>query len=270
INPWQQPWISPYNFTTKKRYKSMNSLLLSIIANDKFDNEPRWLTYKQALTMGYSVKKGERGSNVFLYSTSYNRSKRDRNGKKIKDSFGNYVKEDISTKPIFRTYCVFNAQQLNNCPELKINEVANDVDLNRANSIMSNIPVTVKFNIIDEAFYDPKMDEIIMPPKKNFFRLESFYSTLFHEAIHSTGAPNRLDRYTLSTYFSDYNNHCKEELVAELGSLSLCQECKFEYTNSNSVSYITSWTNSLMDEEFKLVDLYSDVSKALHYINDVS
>ena len=122
----------------------------------------------------------------FLYSTSYDRIKRDLRGTKLKDSFGNYVKEDIFTKPIFRTYYVFNANQLNNCPKFKINEVSEDADLNKANVIMEKIPVSVEFDINDEAYYDPKRDEIFMPPKKNFYRVESFYSTLFHEAIHST------------------------------------------------------------------------------------
>jgi len=267
INPWQQPWLCPYNFCSNKKYRSMNSLMLSLISNERFENDPRWLSFKQSKAMGYSVKKGEKGSAVFFYSTSYCRTKKDEDGIKIKDKNGLYVKECVITRPIFRTYCVFNAKQLKDFPTLEIGEVDESVDLNQASKIMKKIPVNIKFNANNEAFYDPQRDEIIMPPKNNFYRLESFYSTLFHEAIHSTGSPNRLDRYTLSTYFNDRANHCKEELVAELGSLSLCQDCKFKYTNSNSVSYINSWLKSLDDDEFRLPDLYSDVSKAIKYLN---
>lgn len=268
LNPWQQPWVSPYNFFTNKRYHSMNSLMLSLKSNELYENDPRWISYKQAMKMGYKVKKGEKGSTVFLYSNSYSRKKRNEDGIKIKDLSGNYIYEDIKTRPIFKTYYVFNAKQINNFPDLIINEVSDVADIDRAELISQKIPVSVKYEINDGAYYDPKKDEIYMPPKKNFYRLESFYSTLFHEAIHSTGSSKRLDRYSLSAYFSDYKNHCKEELVAELGALSLSQDCKFIYTNKNSVSYITSWAKSLKDDEFRLVDLYSDVSKALKYIDN--
>ena len=43
----------------------MNSLFLSIISSDRFDNDPRWLTFNQAIKMGYSIRKGEKGSVVF-------------------------------------------------------------------------------------------------------------------------------------------------------------------------------------------------------------
>ncbi|WP_286172023.1 zincin-like metallopeptidase domain-containing protein [Gracilibacillus phocaeensis] len=33
-----------------------------------------------------------------------------------------------------------------------------------------------------------------MPPKKDFQEINEYYSTLFHEMVHSTGNKDRLDR----------------------------------------------------------------------------
>jgi antirestriction protein ArdC len=47
-----------------------------------------------------------------------------------------------------------------------------------------------------------------------------YYSTLFHELVHSTGHPSRLDR-VFGKLFGD-KLYSKEELIAETGAAFLC------------------------------------------------
>ena len=46
----------------------------------------------------------------------------------------------------------------------------------------------------NEAYYSITKNEIVVPEKEQFRDGESFYGTLFHEMVHSTGAEGVLDR----------------------------------------------------------------------------
>ena len=53
-----------------------------------------------------------------------------------------------------------------------------------------------------------------MPEKRQFKDGESFYSNLFHEKPHSTGAEGQLDRIKPTSFGSE--EYAREELVSEL------------------------------------------------------
>ena len=60
--PWQKPWrpgtsFLPFNPTNGTRYKGINVVhLLS-----RGYSDARWMTYRQAQTKGYQVRRGEKG-----------------------------------------------------------------------------------------------------------------------------------------------------------------------------------------------------------------
>ena len=62
-----------------------------------------------------------------------------------------------------------------------------------------------------------------------------YYSTLFHELVHSTGHESRLHR-TFGDRFGD-ELYSKEELVAEMGAAFLCAIAN-EHTDRNTTAYI--------------------------------
>jgi antirestriction protein ArdC len=72
------------------------------------------------------------------------------------------------------------------------------------------------------AFYHPKFDRIYMPPYETYPSAEFYYHVLFHELIHSTGSPKRLNRFDYA-YTVDLTTptHSWEEIIAELGSAFL-------------------------------------------------
>src|SRR5690606_27438937 len=49
------------------------------------------------------------------------------------------------------------------------------------------------------AFYRPSSDHITLPPRETFTSADGFYSTAFHEMVHSTGHESRLNRLTPPT-----------------------------------------------------------------------
>lgn len=99
----------------------------------------------------------------------------------------------------------------------------------------------------DSAHYQPAADRIRMPPKESFINVPAYYSVLFHELIHSTGHPKRLDR--LKWGGKESKSYAAEELVAELGSSFLCAICKMDYhTLNDSAAYLKHYASKLERE----------------------
>ena len=75
IVPWVQPWTRstspaplslPRNALTKRNYSGINILLLWSALEERGFVSPFWLTFKQAVAMGGSVRKGEKGNHVYF------------------------------------------------------------------------------------------------------------------------------------------------------------------------------------------------------------
>src|SRR5690606_42012395 len=57
--PWKDnPFVLPFNPTTKKKYRGLNSLWLQMQGYD----DPRWLTFKQAQATDWKVMNGAKRS----------------------------------------------------------------------------------------------------------------------------------------------------------------------------------------------------------------
>ena len=66
-------------------------------------------------------------------------------------------------------------------------------------------------------------DYIQVPCREQYKDIMEFYSTLFHEMIHSTGHRDRLGRLDCGTKIAGFGSeeYSKEELIAEIGSAFL-------------------------------------------------
>jgi antirestriction protein ArdC len=79
-----------------------------------------------------------------------------------------------------------------------------------------------------------------MPDLAQFSVAEAYYATLFHELVHSTGLPSRLDRPMLTAPAAlGSPDYIREELVAEFGAAFLCGHAGiFPRIADNAASYI--------------------------------
>lgn len=74
------------------------------------------------------------------------------------------------------------------------------------------------------AAYHRVLDKIYMPGYEQLVSLEMYYSTLFHEIIHSTGFRNRLNRPELNGWMEPNDDfYCREEMIAESGAAYLAE-----------------------------------------------
>ncbi len=112
----------------------------------------------------------------------------------------------------------------------------------------------------DEAYYSPTKDIVCLPPMSQFKNAESYYGTLFHELVHSTGQKTRLDRDMNGVFGTP--SYAFEELIAEIGSSVLCNDCGVCPDLGNSAAYCDSWLKCFADGTIKKKQMLSAFSKA--------
>src|SRR5438045_7810102 len=66
VVPWRKPWRSllPQNLISRKEYRGINSILLNSLA---FESS-FFLTFKQARSLGGSVRQGEKGFPIVFWN----------------------------------------------------------------------------------------------------------------------------------------------------------------------------------------------------------
>lgn len=265
--PWSKPWsgaanIPPTNFKSRKAYRGANIWLLSCVPYSC----PYWLSYKQAQEMGGTVKKGEKGYPVIFWTFL---DKRDAQGKVIIDANGKPAKQ-----PLLRYYTVFNLEQ---CDGIKWEKPeSNGATFNPIETAESIVQAFVGAPEIrhgaDAAYYVPAFDRVFMPNKEAFVGVQEYYSTLFHELIHSTGHSKRLNRKGVSESLEANHNfgsadYSKEELVAEMGAAYLCGQAGIlNRTIANSAAYVQNWIKVLKGDSKLIVTAAAQAQKAADHI----
>ncbi len=249
--PWVKPWkadgTADRNLASGNAYKGINRLILGM----QFKGSNTWATYKQWQDVGASVRKGEKGTHIVYFSPIT---------KHVKNSNG----EDVeSTYRLMKTYCVFNADQVDgySAPVVDAPAIPFDSDALCESRIIKTGAIVSHGG--DAAFYAPSQDRIQLPNKTAFDTPASYYSTAFHELTHWTGSKNRLDRIQTGSFGS--KDYAFEELVAELGAAFLCQEHGIS-GELRHAGYIQSWLKALRDDNKLIFKAAAHAQKASDFI----
>jgi len=267
VAPWQKPWklgdllaALPVNPTTGKRYRGINSLNLMSRAY----TDPRWLTYKQAVSLGAQVRKGEKSTLVQYWKFTDEHIKTDDNNNPVLNSEGNLIKEQVRLeRPRVFYAAVFNAQQMDNLPELDIK--APDWDpLERAEHILQASHAVIRHGEADRAFYRPSTDSIHLPHKHQFPTPDRYYATALHELGHWTGHELRLNRDLAHPFGS--HGYAKEELRAEIASMLLSGELGIGHDPGQHVAYVSSWIKALQEDPTEIFRAAADAEKIQDYV----
>jgi antirestriction protein ArdC len=265
--PWEKPWKSPRfaggpfprNFYTGKPYRGINVLLLW--SSDY--SSPFWLTFKQAQELKGTVRRGEHGTPIVFYKQLPEYAKND----------GESTGEDERVPFVLCRYTVFNVEQCDGLtlPEISQPAIAPEVDEDElCESIVGGWENRPALHLTSpteyRAYYRPSTDSVHMPARSRFVDAAHYYSTLFHELIHSTGHESRLNR-TFGDRFGD-ELYSKEELVAEMGSAFLCAIAGIgnEHTDRNTTAYIQNWISKLQEDNRLIVHAAANAQKAVDSI----
>ena len=268
VIPWEKPWQTPRfsggpfprNLRTGKPYRGINIMLLWSCGY----SSPFWLTFNQAKQLNGSVRKGEKGAQIVFYKQLHNRQKTD------DEQTG---KEDGHAPFVLTYHTVFNTDQCDGLtlPQIEQPTQSNEVEVDETcEAIVSGwcgrprLQLTSKMEY--RAYYRPSTDSVHMPARARFADAPHYYSTLFHELIHSTGHESRLNR-TFGARFGD-DLYSKEELVAEMGAAFLCAIAGIanENTERNTTAYIQNWISKLAEDHRLVVQAASNAQRAVDSI----
>jgi antirestriction protein ArdC len=254
--PWRRPWKiegGHRNLVSKKPYRGINPFLLELTAMEEGYEKPYWVTYKQAEALGGNVKKGEKSTLVVFWKIlNFDTDERDKDGNK-----------KVKKVPLLRYYRVFNVAQCEGIEDKVPVIEENDFDpIERAEQVISDMPNPPSFSWGgDRAYYNFATDAIRLPAKKRFDSAEAYYSTAYHEMIHSTGHKDRLGRIKDWAMFGS-DPYAQEELVAEMGAAMLCGVSGIEVQKENTAAYIQHWIERFKDDKKLLVSAAGQAQKA--------
>lgn len=289
-----------------RSYNGMNALMLLMHCEEKGYKLPVFCTFDRVLGLNFtkdkqggkkqatdekgealpsvSIKKGEKSFPVFITTfTCVNAETKERISYDDWKHMPQEDREKYNVYPKLQIYSVFNVAQTNlqeARPELykKLEEENNVQRPETKQGEMFTFPAVdrmikdnewicpIKPRYGNDAYYSINKNEIVIPEKQQFKDGESFYSNLFHEMSHSTGAEAQLNRLKPTTFGSD--DYAREELVAELTSALVSQ--RFGITKnlkSDSASYLKSWLQRLRETPEFIRTTLLDVKKSSAMLN---
>lgn len=263
--PWHKDWVSiggdfPTSLATGKRYGGSNVLVLWLTAAEKGYQSKYWGTYKQISERGGQVRKGEKSSEI-IRPITFEREQADGSVKKFH---------------ILRLFHVFNIDQADWAEGAKLPKT---VELTPVQAIEAAEALIAGYLADgpslglggDRAYYQPGNDHIQVPLRDQFSSPEGFYSTLYHEATHSSGHTSRLAREGIAAgTFGSFGDavYSNEELIAELGAAMLCSLAGIEQkaTLDSSAAYLAHWIKALKGDKNLIVQAASAAQKAVDLI----
>ena len=263
--PWVQPWgtaaakaslAMPKNAATSRQYSGINILILwGAVVQHGFATQA-WLTFRQALSLGGNVRKGERGTTV-VYADRFTPEDEKRRARETGDEPGRI--------PFLKRFTVFNAVQCEGLPD----DIAIEAPPPPPGLIEPKVEALIKATGIDfriggdRAFYVPALDYVQVPPPQAYFEPINWHRTALHEMGHATGHASRLGRDFSGSFGT--KKYAFEELVAEMNAAFCCATLGIEPTVRHA-DYIGSWLEVLREDNRAIVRAASQASKAADWL----
>lgn len=263
--PWVRPWGSakagaalglPRNASTGRNYSGVNVLILWGAVFSRGYRTQSWLTFRQALTLGGSVRKGEHGVTV-VYADRFVPEGEKRRATETGDP--------AQAIPFLKRFTVFNAEQCDGLPEdiaVGPPPIPPGLIQPRAEALIQASRVDFRIGG-DRAYYSTVGDFVQVPPPQAYFEPVNWHRTALHELGHSTGAPHRLKRDLSGSFGS--KKYAFEELVAEIAAAFTCAALGIVPTVRHA-DYIGSWLTVLKEDDRAIFRAAGAASKAADYL----
>ncbi|BCM17797.1 ArdC family protein [Mesorhizobium sp. J8] len=261
--PWVKPWGSakaalglPKNAATGRTYSGINILILWGAVIEHCYPGQHWLTFRQALSLGGNVKKGEHGTTIVHADRFIPKTEKER--AKAEDT-------EPQAVPFLKRFTVFNVAQCEGLPDELYSQpepLPEREIIPQAEALIRASGADIRIGG-DRAFYMPSADYVQLPPQPAFFEQVNYYRTALHELGHWTGHPSRLAR-DLSGSFGT-KPYAREELTAEISAAFVCSSLGIEPTVRHA-DYIASWLKVLREDDRAIFRAASFASKAADFL----
>lgn len=258
--PWVQPWTSaraglgmPRNGATGRAYSGINILTLWDAVISRGFSCHAFLTFRQALTLGGNVRRGEEGTSVVYAHRFVPKTEKARAAAENRDAKGSV--------PFLKQFTVFSVDQCDGLPP-SLSEPPPPIPLGLILPQVSRLIEATRadFRIGGAmAFYSPRHDYVQVPRPDDFHEPINWHRTALHELGHWTGHPDRLDRDQSGRFGSvEYG---REELVAEITGAFACAALGIAPTVRHA-DYLGSWLDIIREDNRAIVRAASAASMA--------
>lgn len=263
--PWRKTWKRgiPKNFVSKRKYQGINALLLAFAETEY----PLFLTWNQIKQLEGRIKNDENGDMlsgyiVVLYKTIE---------KEVENkTTGNIELEEVSFYRYYRVWSLSDVDGITYEPDGTDLLLDPNTKLQKAEEIISKAKqfVQIVHNNSGSACYYPTLDRIEIPAIGHYETPDAYYATAFHEIMHSTGIPKRLNRYAVGSGAQEKHDYGVEELVAEIGACFLCAEAGIDIENvlPVSASYIDGWVKKIEEKPTIIFEAVRKAKEAVAYL----
>ncbi len=265
--PFQKPWKhgvitnAPHNPISKRAYQGINALWLNMQGHD----DPRWLTYKQAVSLDAQIRAGEKSCQVEYWKWRETAVLKDDKGKPVLDEHGNAKKITYKLdRPKVFYANVFNASQIDGLEPYIAPEPGFD-PIEKAEELLAGGNVPIKHDQADRAYYSPAHDEIHLPDKSSFKGAYEYYATALHELGHATGHSSRMAR-DFGPFGSEI--YAKEELRAEMASYMVSRELGLGHYPARHASYVGNWLKAIKEDRNVLFQAARDADQIASWIKE--
>ncbi len=265
--PWQKPWNGegrpldmPYNPVSGTQYRGGNAMSLMMTGMSKGYEDPRWMTYKQAASIGAQVRKGEKSTLVEYWKWHDEKKEKDPATGEEKT-----VRTKLDTPRVFFAN-VFNAAQIDGLPELE-KSPKHDPDWNpvaAAERILENSGADIRHDQTSRAFYRPHTDSIHLPERGRFATEMDYYEVAMHELGHWTGHESRLGRDLQGPFGSP--EYAREELRAQMASLFVSAELGIPFHPERHAAYNKSWIEVLKEDKHEFFRASREAEQIADYV----
>lgn len=262
VIPWRKPWVvtgGAKSHTTGKPYSLLNQMILGGICGE-------FATFKQVVKEGGKIKKGAKSFPIVFWKILHG-------GVRVSEEDGELVVEKSCGIPYLQYYRVFSLDDVEGIePKFEDKPLPNNVkpeeraeEIWRSYCERESIAIHADY-IRPAAYYDPTADAITLPNISQFSDLSEYYSTVFHEVVHSTGHKKRLDR--LEGGRKGTKKYAQEELTAEIGACALLAHLGIgsESSLANNASYIKFWRDKIAEDNSLIVVAAGRAQKAIERI----
>jgi antirestriction protein ArdC len=215
-----------------------------------------WLTFRQALSLGGNVRKGQCGTTV-VYADRFVPDEERRRAEHDGD--------EPSAIPFLKRFTVFNTDQCENLPPELMSApapVPEGLILPHAEALIRATGIDFRIGG-DRAYYDVLNDFVRVPPPQAYFEPINSHRTALHELAHASASGSRLNRDLSGSFGS--KKYAYEEIVDEITSAFVCASLGIVQTVPHA-DYIGSWLEVLREDDRAIVRAASAASKAADYL----
>jgi len=261
--PWVKPWSTnsaplgmPRSAASRKFYSGINVLILWDAVLKRGYASQEWLTFRQALTLGGHVRRGEKGTTICHADSFVPKAERERAAQ---------TGEAANVVPFLKRFVVFNVEQ---CEGLPAHIVAKPkpVPPSESNAEAEALIGATGARLVQgggEAFYHQGEDFIRLPYRETFLTPAYYYCTALHELGHWTAHPSRLNRDLQHRFGS--SAYAREELIAELTSAFLCAHLSIA-PQIRHAGYVANWLQILKEDSRAIFHAASQAGKATDFL----